>query len=164
MSRAEREAEVSSTVATRLRADLPVGAVSVSQARAFVRRSLQLLGLDGALDPALLLTSELATNAVLHARSGFTVCVEQRGNRVRVSLLDDSPVRPTRRTHGLEATTGRGLALVDTLAVEWGAVEERELEGRTKGVWFELTRSAGEESFAEGALYGEDWLAAIEDL
>ena len=164
MSRADREAEVTSAVATPLRADLPVGAVSVGQARAFVRRSLQSLGLDGALDPALLLTSELATNAVLHARSGFTVCVERRGDRVRVSLLDDSPVRPTRRTHGLQATTGRGLALVDTLAVEWGAVEASQLEGRTKGVWFELTDTAGDDAFAEGALYGEDWLAAVEGL
>jgi anti-sigma regulatory factor (Ser/Thr protein kinase) len=152
---------VSSAPAERL--DLAGDVTSVGEARTLVRDSLQRWHLDGLSDTAALLLSELATNAVLHARSAYTVTVERRPDAVRVTVHDRSPVAPARRRHGLRAATGRGLALVETLAHDWGSCDS-EL-GLAKAVWFELSTGLGAQSgAAEGALYGEDWLAIAEDL
>ena len=159
-----KEDDVSTAVATRAEAELPAAAASVAQTRRFVRSTLEAWQLETLTDTATLLTSELATNALLHARSGFTVRLERRDTGVRVALLDDSAMRPTRRSHGLEATTGRGLALVETLAADWGSVEEEALDGKAKGVWFELSADSEDTEHDEGALFGEAWLAAIDDL
>src|ERR1700758_3692537 len=74
-------------------------------------------------DDALLCVSELATNAVLHSRSGrpggrFTVCAATRPGRVRVAVADEGgPWRPGRGGGG---QSGRGLLIVGTLASRWG--------------------------------------------
>jgi hypothetical protein len=92
------------------------------------------LGAAGASDDAVALVSELATNAVMHARSPYTVAVSRDGDTVRVDVHDLSAVIPRQRGYGLDATTGRGLRLVATISSSWGI----EAETGGKAVWFEV--------------------------
>ena len=83
---------------------------------------------------AILLISELATTAVLPARTDFTVGVRVDSGAVRVEVIDANE-RPPQLAHTPpEATSGRGLQLVATLSTAWG------VEGRRDGkvVWFEV--------------------------
>lgn len=84
-----------------------------------------------------LLTSELATNAVLHARTEFTIVVRFSGDSIRVEVGDGSRSSPQRRRAVEEDTSGRGLNLVEMLAAGWGMLET--LHG--KRVWFEMLAS-----------------------
>lgn len=97
-------------------------------------------------DLAALLVSELATNAVLHARTDFVVRVITSNGKVRVEVEDANERPPSVAHTPPEATSGRGLQLVQTLADAWG------VEGRPDGklVWFELaaTSSRRERAFA----------------
>lgn len=113
---------------------LPAEAASVPAARRFVRDTVAALGAAAAGADAEALVSELATNAVLHARSPFTVVVDRAGDRVRICVLDASPTRPRTRDYGMQATTGRGMRLVASLAAAWGV----DRQGSGKAVWFEL--------------------------
>jgi hypothetical protein len=75
-------------------------------------------------------------------------------------VLDDSPVGPTRRRTSLRAATGRGLALLDTLARDWGRSDASQLGGRAKGIWCEVCLD-GPTQLGEGSIYGTDWLATL---
>ena len=81
-----------------------------------------------------LLTSELVTNAVLHANTPLCVTLHILPDRIRVDVADSSTVLPSLKDYGREAATGRGLTLFDTLASNWGV---QPVEGG-KIVWFEL--------------------------
>ena len=107
---------------------------SVPAARRFVMAALQDMDASGACDDAAALVSELATNAVIHARTPFTLTVNRVEDTVRVSVHDLSPVLPRRRAYGLDAATGRGLRLMSTMSSDWGI----EAETGGKVVWFEL--------------------------
>lgn len=88
-------------------------------------------------DTCVLLVSELATNAVLHARTPFTVTVEQLPV-LRVEVHDDDPRLPHARDYGPEAASGRGLHLVEALSQSSGTVTH---PSGGKSVWFELAWS-----------------------
>jgi GAF domain-containing protein/anti-sigma regulatory factor (Ser/Thr protein kinase) len=83
---------------------------------------------------AALLTSELVTNAVLHAATPLCVTLHILPDRIRVDVADGNPSFPSIKEYGTDAATGRGLTLFNTLASNWGvqAVEEGKI------VWFEL--------------------------
>jgi anti-sigma regulatory factor (Ser/Thr protein kinase) len=67
------------------------------------------------------IVSELATNAVLHARTPFTISVQVDYAHVLVAVADASPARPRLPRRGDGAgMTGRGLRIVAQLSVEWG--------------------------------------------
>jgi len=83
---------------------------------------------------AVLLTSELVTNALLHARSAPELHVRLADGRLRVGVTDATPTAPVRKRYGKEAATGRGLLLIETMASSWGT---EALDGG-KVVWFEL--------------------------
>ncbi len=83
---------------------------------------------------AALLTSELVTNAVLHAGTPMCVTLHILPDRIRVDVADGSPTFPAIKEYGREAATGRGLTLFNTLASDWGV---RAVEGG-KIVWFEV--------------------------
>jgi anti-sigma regulatory factor (Ser/Thr protein kinase) len=83
---------------------------------------------------AALLTSELVTNAVLHAATPLCVTLHLMADRIRVDVADGSPVIPLLKDYGAEAATGRGLTLFNTLASDWGV---QPVAGG-KIVWFEL--------------------------
>ena len=85
-------------------------------------------------DCAILLTSELVTNAVRHAGTRVIVRLDTRDHRLRVEVVDAVERRPQPRHADLLAEGGRGLELVDALAADWG------VDGGPggKSVWFEL--------------------------
>jgi GAF domain-containing protein/anti-sigma regulatory factor (Ser/Thr protein kinase) len=85
-------------------------------------------------DCAGLLTSELVTNAVLHAETPLCVTLHILPDRIRVDVADGSTALPSLKDYGREAATGRGLTLFDTLASNWGV---QPVEGG-KIVWFEI--------------------------
>jgi len=127
----------STTPATRPRRRVFRGdPAQVAQARRFVQRSLAPHGLAA---DAALLTSELATNAVRHTATGeggtFEIIICQRPGTVRIAVIDagsrtaPAPLPPD----GLNSS-GRGLALVDALARQWGQQGNR----HSRAVWFDL--------------------------
>jgi hypothetical protein len=83
-------------------------------------------------DDAALVVTELAANAIVHARSGFTVMLSTRGDRLRIAVRDASP-----QGTPLVPAPLHGLAAVDALACRWG-VESLGEAGKT--VWVELRR------------------------
>ena len=91
--------------------------------------------LDGLSDAAQLLTSEVVTNSLLHARSSIRLTIEHIDTGIRVAVTDASTVVPTLRPRSTSATTGRGLLLISRLADEWDA----EVSDGGKTVWFTLT-------------------------
>ena len=114
---------------------LPPESGSVAAARRFVEGTCEAWSCEAAGWTATQLVSELATNAVLHARTAFTVELTRDGTLLRLCVRDGSPAAPTVRTYGNESTTGRGLRLVESLSRAWGV--ERTADG--KGVWFEVS-------------------------
>ena len=120
------------------RLDLAAEPSSVGQARAFVSGVLMSWGLAHLAETAALLTSELASNVVLHARTPYAVVLTRTMAGARVDVLDASEASPVLRSHDLSAPTGRGLALLAALAVEWGWTPREDLVGFTKGVRFAL--------------------------
>lgn len=108
---------------------------SAGAARRFLIDTLASWGALSYGDDAVLLLSELVANAALHARTRMAVRVELRPESLLVSVTDSSPVQPSLRHYSKEATTGRGLALVDRLAHRWGV--DPNADG-SKTVWAEL--------------------------
>lgn len=102
---------------------------------------------------AVLLVSELVTNAVLHGDGrALRVTSTADGATIRVAVHDRSPGRPVPREVGPDELHGRGLGLVTTLAADWGveaAVDGddpgagRTGDGGGKAVWFRLPCHAG---------------------
>jgi hypothetical protein len=112
---------------------------STPRARRLVRASLRGLVPDDLVDDAELCVSELVTNSTLHARTSIRVTVGPSAKGIRLSVEDGSPTPPLQAPRTRTSSTGRGLALVTSLAREWG-VEPSESGGKV--VWCEL--SAGE--------------------
>lgn len=117
---------------------LPGLASSVPAARRFVERALETWGLPEVGWPAALCVSELASNCALHARTDFTVAVRLEQEVVRVEVTDGSVRAPQQRSYTEDATTGRGLLLLEEYATRWGV--EPSSTGKT--VWVELAASA----------------------
>lgn len=92
------------------------------------------------LDDAVLLSSETATNAILHSDSGMdggklTLEIAYTDTWARVSVCDDGSSRlPCWCRAGRAATNGRGTELLDSLATRWGVLRN----GAGSTVWFEL--------------------------
>jgi len=76
---------------------------------------------------------------------------------VRVEVHDQSSQRPRMRRHSTEASTGRGLQLLESLSASWGVTPNP----AGKAVWFELPL-AGSSAFS--AFSADDWLASVEPL
>ena len=126
--------ETSVWEATKLRKALPAN----EDAPRAARDALSLVGADLAEEPlqtALLLTSELVTNSVVHGPSGPTsvgLVIGVERNVLRVEVSDGSPHAATPRKPGEDG--GFGLTFVANMASRWGS-------GRDEGLnvtWFEL--------------------------
>jgi PAS domain S-box-containing protein len=113
---------------------------SARTARRFVSEVLQEARADHFIDTATLLTSELVTNGIVHARTELKVLVEATSTWVRVEVVDGDARLPLRREYDESATTGRGLEMVELLADDLG-VEALEDDG--KRVWFRLGVAPG---------------------
>jgi anti-sigma regulatory factor (Ser/Thr protein kinase) len=126
---------ISPAAADEFSADFPAERDAPGSARHFVADAFVRWGHAGdLLEDAKLLVTELATNAVVHARSPFSVVVRADNSRVRVSVQDASPATPTLRDGGPSVPSGHGIRLVDALAADWGV----ELTADGKTVWAEL--------------------------
>jgi anti-sigma regulatory factor (Ser/Thr protein kinase) len=110
---------------------------SIRKARAFVDVTLSAWDLHGLREPAVLLTSELATNAVVHARTPFRVSVMLDGD-LMIEVADGSEELPRLESVPIDGERGRGLLLVSRLADRWGSRQEE----RGKTVWFAFTLPA----------------------
>jgi serine/threonine-protein kinase RsbW len=93
------------------------------------------------LDAVAVGVSELATNCVRHARTEFSVDVEQTPERLRVEVSDFGAGMPVVRSPDPWVPTGRGLRLVSTFADEWGVRSHEDRSG--KSVWFAIDLSKG---------------------
>jgi hypothetical protein len=151
---------------------------SVRTARRFVVEKLQEWRCEELVDRAALVTSELATNAVVHTGMPYSVLVERQGDGVRVEVADairEMPPHPAairqvgtadRLGNGHRVDANRlfsGLGLVDAVATRWGSDA---LPSGGKVVWFEIAgggrdrvldlrdRSADAERGRVAALFG----------
>ena len=106
---------------------------SIAGARRFVATALADAGRNEVVEPARLVVSELATNAIKHAGSGFDVEIDI-GPIVRLAVYDEQPgdVLPL-ALDGI-SLSGRGLRIVAALADRWGV----EAVGAGKRVWWEV--------------------------
>ena len=114
---------------------LPCEPQSASAARRFAREILRAWGSEDIDDILTLLLSEVVTNALLHAGSPVDVCLAQQSRGVRVEVADHSTSVPRELNYAEDATTGRGLGLVEALASGWG-VHPKPDGGKV--VWFEV--------------------------
>jgi anti-sigma regulatory factor (Ser/Thr protein kinase) len=112
---------------------------SVRQARLFVSGWTRTWGHQQLIASAALLTSELATNAIRHARGAFQIDVAKTDHGIRVGVTDASQELPVVRRLQEVEEEGRGMLLVDAIASSWG-VEARD---PGKRVWFELDPPGG---------------------
>jgi anti-sigma regulatory factor (Ser/Thr protein kinase) len=108
-------------------------AAQVGMARRFAASTLAEWGVEDG--DVTLLVSELATNAVLHARSEFTVELALLQGRIRVEVRDGNPRLPSFAVVPADAYSGRGLTLVQNLADAWGV---ETLAGGGKAIWVEV--------------------------
>jgi anti-sigma regulatory factor (Ser/Thr protein kinase) len=104
-------------------------------ARRFTARTLRAWGLAAQADTALLLVTELVTNALIHTDGHVRLDLSHHNDRLRVTVTDASPRTPVRPTApSWQATGGRGILLVAALSAAWGAVP---VSGG-KQIWCEL--------------------------
>jgi anti-sigma regulatory factor (Ser/Thr protein kinase) len=117
---------------------LPDGPEGASSARRAMAHAAELWRLDRELtETALLLVSELATNAIRHGTPPVRLSLRLERNRLRVEVTDSSPALPELTNAEPDQTSGRGLQIVQQLAGAWGATSSPRRLGKT--VWFELS-------------------------
>ena len=113
---------------------LPSAASSVAAARRFVSAVLDDLELDAHRYEALLLTSELLTNSVLHGHGEPRLVVTWQPPEVEIAVTDGGTWAPRRAPIDHGATGGRGLQLLERLASRCGT----RTSSRGTTVWFTL--------------------------
>ncbi|MER6623509.1 MULTISPECIES: ATP-binding protein [unclassified Streptomyces] len=120
--------------------DLPATPASVRAARGGVRDLLTARGVaDEVRDNAVIVASELLTNALVHAAGERIVCrLHVLADRIRVEVEDQArgPELPMLRRPGPDDRNGRGLLLVDALSSDWAVTRAPGRAGRV--VWAEL--------------------------
>lgn len=118
----------------RFSAAVPAGGEGLARIRRDVRAWLAARGVTDEAETAVLLVNELVTNAQQHASGPARLRLFLRAGLLRCEVLDAHPSLPElcRPDDGDE--DGRGLALVEALALRWGAIAA----GRGKVVWFDL--------------------------
>jgi anti-sigma regulatory factor (Ser/Thr protein kinase) len=114
--------------------EFDAGPTAPASARRFVRRTLSGWDHNAVSELVTLLTSELVTNAVLHAGSDVELRMCAHDGILRVEVGDTSPRIPVTPLYEGVPVTGRGLAMVADVSEKWG-VERR---GAGKVVWFEV--------------------------
>ncbi|MCN9242131.1 SpoIIE family protein phosphatase [Streptomyces sp. RY43-2] len=121
----------------------------IAEARQMLRELLHDWSGADQIDSAVLLTSEMLANVLVHTDSDALLVAEVSGaadrfggRRMRVAVTDSSDDLPHRRHPGELASSGRGLVLVEMLADAWG-VDPR---GEGKTIWFELAEDSVQEN------------------
>lgn len=106
--------------------------ISASRTRAFVTEHLVDHRLLYLVDPVRLVASELATNALVHAQTAFSVTLESTDQTVLLTVRDQSPALPAPRIPGAMDLSGRGLEIVAMVTLDWGTNQDR---AGAKAVW-----------------------------
>ncbi len=121
--------------AMKLLAEFAAERASPRQARRLVLSALVEWGCSLILlQDAAVVVSELATNAVLHAASSFSLSVTLEDSLLRIAVHDARSLSVTVRGGGLNSQPTHGLGLVEALSLRWGA----EGTAQGKAVWAEL--------------------------
>ena len=110
---------------------------SVALTRGFTAGVLEGAGWREQVDTAVLLVSELVTNAVRHAQGPCALVATFAGDTFELRVEDGDPKAPTPRPADILDENGRGFVLVGALADDWGV---RTLPGG-KATWFTLART-----------------------
>jgi anti-sigma regulatory factor (Ser/Thr protein kinase) len=110
-------------VQRRAEIDLPFSARAPAIARDGARAVLTSWHFSDAawLDDAVIVVAELIANAVLHGGGGRSLRLDADGDRVTVSVVDNSTALPHMRASTMQG--GRGLRLVDQLCEAWGTTD-----------------------------------------
>lgn len=116
-----------------LRTTLGRDPAEVSHARHMLAEQLARWGFT-AHDVAVLLVSELVTNALVHGRPPVELHARRTTDGLRVEVRDSALAQPVVRDTPLDVPGGQGLRLVAALASRWGWAPANE----GKAVWFEL--------------------------
>jgi anti-sigma regulatory factor (Ser/Thr protein kinase) len=114
-----------------------VGAIAA--ARRFARERLEDVPEDLA-EFVVTMVSELTTNSVRHARTGFTVMIDRTSTELRVEVTDGGTGVPMVGSPGPSDPSGRGLLIVEQLSDAWGVRASTAVPGKT--VWFTVALSA----------------------
>jgi anti-sigma regulatory factor (Ser/Thr protein kinase) len=114
-------APIRPTVRRARRISLPAGPAAPGKARRHVRAAIYAWDVPVDLTIAVLLTSELVTNAIRH-EAGETVmlAITSACGQFRVDVHDTSCFLPVPVNGPADTETGRGLILVASLATQWG--------------------------------------------
>jgi serine/threonine-protein kinase RsbW len=122
---------------------LPTADHAVRQARQATRDALATWRLAYLEETAVLLVSELVTNAVRHARGSDAITLQLQASRtwLRIEVTDADPRWPQPRSPAEFDGSGFGLVLVDALAGKWGVRET----ATGKAVWAELDERQSDE-------------------
>jgi hypothetical protein len=121
---------------------LSVGPEAAKAARDFTTSTLRDWQLDDLAQEAVLIASELVTNAIRHGRccagpdDGVELAWHRQAARVICMVIDRSPLPPVLGIADQDAESGRGLQVVQALAANWGWMM---LGATSKGVWAALT-------------------------
>ena len=96
---------------------------SPSVSRRFVKEALARWELEELTDTAVLLTSELVTNAIVHAQTEVAVTIHREDRlSVTISVQDGSTMRPRLAPHADDSATGRGIEILEELATSWAVI------------------------------------------
>jgi hypothetical protein len=119
-----------------LAASFPAECESPGRARRLAANELRRWGHEEELvSEAALVLSELASNAVIHASSPFTINVRSQDSLLRIAVRDEHPALVTASgDRGLVVRAPHGLAVIQALATNWGVEDAHD----GKIVWAEL--------------------------
>lgn len=149
---------------------LPPDGASPARARGLLRTALRTADLGHLVDDALLLVTELVTNAVIHAGTSIELRIGTGDGGMHAEVVDYSPGSSPVVRAAPEAARegGRGMFLLDALAQEWGTTHT----STGKSVWFRLgtarrpperAASFTVEPAVDGSGPGLGWLLALPD-
>ena len=123
------------TVQRPRRISLPAGPAAVAEARSQVAAAIHSWDIPVDVDVAVLLTSELVTNAIRHeAGTTIMLAVTCICGQLRVDVHDTACSMPVLMDAPADAEAGRGLMLVASLSTDWGVHRTR----TGKAVYFTL--------------------------
>jgi len=120
---------------------------SVAASRQFVLDAVADLT-DELREAAILMMSELATNAIVHAATGFEVSIERSAGWLRISVTDVGGGAPELQSPPSSDPHGRGLQIVKELSDEWGMIDNEDHAGKTVWCAVRLDRTGPPESVA----------------
>lgn len=120
------------------------GPESVRAAREFTSATLRGWNLDCLVEEAVIVASELVTNAIRHGMcrsgaeevtAGVELAWQRQADRIVCVVTDCSSMPPVLEHADIDSESGRGLQVVSALAAAWGWVV---LGAREKAVWAAL--------------------------